>query len=335
MTAALRITAAAARIVRKLLSAPSPRLRGEGRGEGALPQAQTRGEAPSPGAQGRADLSPHAGRGEGSAVPHAIALVLAAALAACTEQGPPTFQGWIEANLIFVGPDESGRVEVLNKREGEMVEEGAPLFTVDSDLQRADVMMNEASLKNAEQAYDRAQKLLKTASGTEKALEDAEAVLRTAQARLNSSQTRLGRRKLASPVTGTVQQVYFRPGEMVPAGRPIVALLPPGNLKVRFYVPEAVLPRLTYGDRVKVNCDGCPAELAARISFIAGTAEYTPPVIYSREERAKLVFLIEALPDRPEALRVGQPIDVVLTEDGRQTAEDGKSSGAKSSGAKR
>jgi HlyD family secretion protein len=265
-------------------------------------------------------------------VRYAVALVFAFGLAACTDQGPPTFQGWIEGDLIFVGPDESGRVEVLDKREGDKVEEGAPLFTVDTDLQRADVMMNEAAVKNAEQAYDRAQKLLKTASGTEKALQDAEEALRTAQARLNSAQTRLARRKMASPVTGTVQQVYFRPGEMVLAGRPIVSLLPPGNLKVRFYVPEAMLPRLAYGEQVKVNCDGCPADITARISFIASTAEYTPPVIYSRKERSKLVFLIEALPDRPEALRVGQPIDVALTEDGRQTAQDGKPS---SSGAKR
>ena len=156
------------------------------------------------------------------------------------------------------------------------------------------------------------QKLLKTASGTEKALQDAEEALRTAQARLNSSQTRLARRKMASPVTGTVQQVYFRPGEVVPAGRPIVALLPPGNLKVRFYVPEAVLPRLTYGEEVKVNCDGCASDLTARISFIAATAEYTPPVIYSESSRAKLVYMIEARPppDRAALLNPGQPVAV-------------------------
>jgi HlyD family secretion protein len=251
----------------------------------------------------------------------AAVLVVAGALAACTGRAPPTFQGWIEANLIFVGPDEAGRVEALTVREGDKIEAGALLFSVDTELQRADLAMNEASLKNAQQAHDRAQKLLKTSSGTEKAVEDTEMALRSAQARVDSSNTRLLRRKLASPVTGTVQQVYFRPGEMVPAGRPIVALLPPGNLKVRFFVPESVLPQLAYGDLVKVGCDGCAPDITARISFLASTAEFTPPVIYSREERSKLVFLVEALPEKPQELRVGQPIDVALTA-GRQMAED-------------
>ena len=138
--------------------------------------------------------------------------------------------------------------------------------------------------------------------------------MRSAQARVDSSNTRLARRKLASPVTGTVQQVYFRPGEMVPAGRPIVALLPPGNLKVRFYVPEATLSQLAYGEIVKVACDGCAGDLTARISFIASQAEFTPPVIYSRDERTKLVFLVEALPEKPQQFRVGQPIEVALVQ---------------------
>ena len=213
--------------------------------------------------------------------------------------------------MIFVGPDEAGRIESL-RSEGEQVERGAPLFTLDSDLQVADVAMQEAAVKNAQIAFDRAQQLLKSQSGTQRALDDAEAALRTAQARLNSTRTRLARRKVASPVSGSVQQIYYRVGELVPAGKPIVALLPPGNLKVRFYVNEATLPKLTIDDTVHVACDGCDSGLTARISFMARVSEFTPPVIYSMEERSKLVFLIEARPERPERLRVGQPISATL-----------------------
>ena len=92
----------------------------------------------------------------------------------------------------------------------------------------------------------------------------------------------------------------------------MLSLLPPGNIKVRFYVPDTVLPSIAYGDEIKVGCDGCAGGLTARVSFIAKQSEFTPPVIYSLEERAKLVFLIEALPDKPSEFRVGQPVDVTL-----------------------
>ncbi len=244
----------------------------------------------------------------------ALAAMFGAALilAGCDNNKEPVFQGWIEADMIFVGPDEAGRIETLSVREGDQVERRAPLFTLDDDLQVADVSMQEASVKNARLAYDRAVTLIKTQAGTQKALDDAEAALRTAQARLNSAQTRLTRRKVFSPVTGPVQQIYFRVGEMVPAGKAVVAILPPGNLKVRFFVNEAMLPKLSLGEPVRIRCDGCGDDIAARITFIARTSEFTPPVIYSLEERSKLVFLIEARTDTPEKLRVGQPVSVVL-----------------------
>ena len=97
-----------------------------------------------------------------------------------------------------------------------------------------------------------------------------------------------------------MQQIYFRAGEIVPAGRPVVAILPPGNMKVRFFVTEAMLPRIAIDDTVNIQCDGCPGGLTAQVSFIARTAEFTPPVIYSLEERNKLVFMIEARPEKPE-----------------------------------
>jgi HlyD family secretion protein len=233
-------------------------------------------------------------------------------LAACSKNPEQTYQGWIEANLIFVSPDEMGRIETQPVREGDQVESKTLLFTLDDDLQRAEVAEREATLENARQAYKRAVTLLKTASGTQKSYEEAEAAMRSAQARLNSSQTKLARRKAFSPAVGTVQQIYFRVGELVPAGRPVVAILPPGNMKVRFFVNEAMLPRIALDETVNIQCDGCPGGLTARVSFIARTAEFTPPVIYSLEERNKLVFMVEALPEKPEALRVGQPVTVTL-----------------------
>jgi HlyD family secretion protein len=244
-----------------------------------------------------------------------VAAVLA--LAACSKTNDRGFQGWIEADLIFVSPDEYGRLDTLSVREGDMVETGAPLFTVDSQLQQADVDMAKAALTNAQQAYERAQALLKTSAGTQKTLEDAEATMRTALARLNSAETRLARRKMVSPVNGSVQQIYYRPGELVPAGRPVVSLLPPANIKVRFFVPETELAKIALGDAVSIHCDGCKEDVPAKVTFISRQSEFTPPVIYSLDERSKLVYLIEARTGMPSELRVGQPVDVRFTERGK------------------
>lgn len=230
----------------------------------------------------------------------------------CRQSREQTYQGWVEAELIFVGPDEAGRIEQLSVQYGDRVDKGAPLFALDDELQRADLEMQQAALKNAQVAYARAQALLKTAAGTQRSLDEAEAALRTAEARVNSSQTRLQRRKVFSPVAGSVQQIYFRAGELVAAGKPVVALLPPGNLKIRFFVSETVLARVKIGQAVRVACDGCGAPIPATVTFIAQSSEFTPPVIYSMEERAKLVFMIEARSETPERLRVGQPVSVAL-----------------------
>ena len=242
----------------------------------------------------------------------AAAMLAALALAACDNGKTQMLQGWVEAELVFVSPDEQGRVETLNVREGDRVEKGALLFTVDDDLQEADVVIKKAAVTTAEQGFGRAKELLKTAAGTQKNYDDAEAALRQAKANLAWSETRLARRSAKSPAAGTIQQVYYRPGETVQPGRPVVALLPPSNLKIRFFAPQAELPTIKYGETVNVTCDGCESGLTAKVSFIARSTEFTPPVIYSMDERAKLVFLIEARPDQPEKFRVGQPVAVSL-----------------------
>jgi HlyD family secretion protein len=239
-----------------------------------------------------------------------VALALAVALAGCNETKNPGYQGWVEADMIFVSPDESGRVTKLNVREGDEVKTGMHLYSVDDDLQKADLNQNHATLANAQQSYDRAASLSKTGSGTQANLDSAVSALRVAEARVNTSQTRLARRSGFAPVSGTIQQIYFREGEMVQAQRPVLSIMPPGNMKVRFFVPESDLPKLAIGDEVRVSCDNCAADLTAKIYFIATAAEYTPPVIYSLDERNKLVYLIQARPSRPDSLRVGQPISV-------------------------
>jgi HlyD family secretion protein len=239
-------------------------------------------------------------------------LLSALTLAGCDNNNDHVLQGWVEAELIFVSPDEQGRVETLKVREGDHVQKGDVLFMVDDDLQKADVVVRNTAVVNAQQSFDRAKELLKAAAGTQKTYDDAEASLRQSKANLEWSQTRLARRNAYSPGEATVEQIYYRPGETVPAGRPVVALLPPANLKLRFFAPQAVLPEIKYGQTVGVSCDGCEKGLTAKVSFIARSAEFTPPVIYSQEERAKLVFLIEARPEHPEKFRVGQPVTVTL-----------------------
>ena len=237
---------------------------------------------------------------------------LAVALAGCKETRDPGFQGWVEADMIFVSPDESGRVIKLNVREGDEVKPGELLYSVVVDLLRADLNQNNATLANAQQSYDRAASLRGTGAGTQANLDSAVSALRVAEARVVTSQTRLDRRKGFAPIAGSIQQIYFREGEMVQAQRPVLSIMPPGNMKLRFFVPETELPKLALGDQVRVTCDNCAADLTAKIYFIATTAEYTPPVIYSLDERNKLVYLIQARPSRPDVLRVGQPISVYL-----------------------
>ncbi|HSI39295.1 MAG TPA: HlyD family efflux transporter periplasmic adaptor subunit [Xanthobacteraceae bacterium] len=309
----------------------------------------------------------------------ALMAALLLLLAGCGEAPPDRFQGYAEADLIFVGPDEAGRVTTLNVEEGDRVQLGAPLFAVEPQLQQAALDQAQASLDQAkarladvEAAAQRPQEIAvleaverRSAAaldlsrielarqtdltakkvGSQAALDTAQhsfdqnqaaldevrrqidvarlaardqqiaaaqQAVAAADAELGAARTRLERRRRAAPVAGSVETVYFRPGELVPAGRPVLSLLPPELIKVRFFVSEPMLPRFKLGTPVSVTCDGCAAPIPAKVSYIAASAEYTPPVIYSLDERAKLVFLLEARPDDPLALRPGQPVTVEI-----------------------
>jgi HlyD family secretion protein len=291
--------------------------------------------------------------------------------------GPAVYQGWVEADTVFVGAEDGGRLASLSVAEGQEVKAGDPLFSIDSKTQTADVQaarqaldeaasrlarlvaaqqrpeeiaILEAALQRAQASLDyskselaRAQELVRKGfatqaradqaqstfdqnqaaveevqrqiaaarlGGRQEDLEAASFVVGQAKARLASAQAKLDRLAVPAPEGGRILEVYYRPGEVVPVGRPVVALLPPPNMKVRFFVPQQVLPRLGIGQSVDVRCDGCGPGLTASITYLGQEAEYTPPVIYSLEERRKLVYRVEARPGKPQALRVGQPVQV-------------------------
>lgn len=137
----------------------------------------------------------------------------------------------------------------------------------------------------------------------------AEAAVAAARAALTQAEWRLSQRHVDSPADALVDDIVRRPGEWAPAGGVVVSLLPPGHVKLVLFVPEARRAALTPGGTLSVRCDGCKPGLSARITRIATEAEYTPPVIYSRETRAKLVYRVEAaLTPDPAALSPGQPV---------------------------
>jgi HlyD family secretion protein len=148
----------------------------------------------------------------------------------------------------------------------------------------------------------------------------AEYSVEAARAALAQAEWKLGQRSIASPVSGLVQDTFFVTGEWVNANQPVVSLLPPRNIKVRFFVEERLLGAIRVGQKVSVSCDGCPAPVAAQVTFISSQAEYTPPVIYSRQERGKLLYLVEARASPEDAVKLhpGQPLDVRFTDGQKQ-----------------
>jgi HlyD family secretion protein len=193
------------------------------------------------------------------------------------------------------------------KREQQLFDRGVtPQSRLDearTNLKRdeAQLAQVQAQIKLALQSVGRAQEV-----------EAAQAEVDAARAVLEQAQWRLDQKTLRAPVGGLVHDTFYVQGEWVPAGKPIVSLLPPANIKLRFFVPETDVGKLHMGEALSVRCDGCGASIPAQVSYVSTQPEYTPPVIYSRDERARLVFMVEARPAPAQATRLkpGQPVDI-------------------------
>ena len=190
----------------------------------------------------------------------------------------------------------------------------------------------EAALILAEQSFRRSKALVKDGAVSKEKYDTDAASVAAAKARLDGARAerdamlrdwdsmnaamRLAERRVTdletlAPQAGTIERIYRRPGEVAAFGDPVVALLAPENIKVKFFAPEPMLSSLAIGGAVDFSCDGCAAR-KAEISFIASEPQYTPPVIYSLKERAKLVFLVEARPVDRDGLRPGLPVTITL-----------------------
>jgi len=139
-------------------------------------------------------------------------------------------------------------------------------------------------------------------------------VVEADRAALRQVQWKLQQKQMAAPRSGLVFDTLYRQGEYVNVGSPVVQLLPPENIEVRFFVPETLVGSLKLGQAATVHCDGCGSAVPATITFISNQVEYTPPVIYSNENRSKLVMMIIAKPpaDKASLLHPGQPLEVTL-----------------------
>jgi HlyD family secretion protein len=310
-----------------------------------------------------------------------FALAVATSLLALTACKPATNHGWsgyVEGEYLYLAVPIAGRIESLSVAAGQQVKQGAPLFSLDKELEdashdeaaaralstkaqtanadkgkrREEIAVTQAQLANAQaQAalarsdLARQQQLLAQGFISKARIDDAHTAVKLTQARVDElnaalrvaslparvdersallaaasaadqvvrqARWRSGQKSLAAPQAGLVAEVFFRPGEYVAAGQPVISLLPPENIKLRFFVPESELGGITTGQAVQINCDACPAPIAAHITRIASQAEYTPPVIYSNAQRARLVFMVEARPDQGTTLQLhpGQPVEV-------------------------
>lgn len=166
----------------------------------------------------------------------------------------------------------------------------------------------------AQTAAVRRQREVATLGARQDAIAQAEQQAVQAAGSLSEAETRLGQLAPPAPSAARVEEIFYRPGEWAAANQPILALLPDREVKLVFFVPEAEMARYRPGRTVRFGCDGCAAPGSARITWVSARPEFTPPVLYSRGSRDRLVYRVEALPANAATLNPGLPVDVVPLE---------------------
>jgi len=230
----------------------------------------------------------------------------------CSNSPQDRFQGYVEGEFVYVASPLAGQLESLQVQRGDQVKTGDPLFALDETAEKAALDMARAALVLSEAEFARQEKLFRMGPAAAQDYDRARSTRDQDRQRVAQAEWNFNQKRQAAPLAGLVYDTLFRQGEWVAAGKPVVALLPPQNIKVRAFVPETQVGSIHYGDTTRVTVDGVPNPFIGKVSYISPHAEYTPPVIYSRESRAKLVFMIESVfdPEISRGLHPGQPVDV-------------------------
>ena len=308
-----------------------------------------------------------------------IVAFLTGLLALVSGMGPapePSWNGYVEADYVYVAAPSAGTIDRVVVREGQTVKAGEVLFILDSRQQQAVLRAAEARVEaaranaenlatgsrdaeidviranldkaNADLALARSQsersgKLLAEGLVPQAKADQDKATLRSAEAQVNQLEAQLrvaelpardpqrvaaeatlvaaeadadkaredlADRTVVAPAAGRIERLYFSSGELAPAGTPVVALQPDDALKVKFYLAEAERPEFALGETLEISCDGCAKGLSATVSYFGSDPQFTPPVIYSRDERSRLTFLAEATLMNGAQLHPGQPVTV-------------------------
>lgn len=263
-------------------------------------------------------------------------------LAGCAEK-TDQYQGYVEGDLRFIASNFSGVLTDIFVKSGDAVKKDQKLFILEkypetgqyeqaqARVRSAKTGVHDASLQLAlaEKQFKRRKNLTGSITISQEDIDVAERSYTQAKAQFDRAKSELSdslaalkvadwsRRKktMNASVNSSVFDTFYNVGEFVPAGRPVLALLAPQDVKIVFFVPEKVLGRFKRGQSLWVYCDGCGKPIRANISFISPKPEFTPPVIFSQDTSSKLVFSIEALTDieTGKHLNPGQPVIVRLT----------------------
>lgn len=254
-----------------------------------------------------------------------LLLVLAFALTACEKTPVSVYQGYIEGEWLYLSTPTGGYLETLHVTRGSHPGQGEPAFTLSGDQSSprsknrtaalaAQLQAAEAALGLATAQLKRQEELAAQHFASAARTDELVSARTQAAAQVRMLREQLTNNSVYIPEPGEITEIYYRPGEWVPPGQPVLSLLPDDKRHIRFFVPETLVATLRIGQAVEANCDGCTTPISATIDFIAARAEYTPPVIYSQGSREKLVFRVEASPAPQDAARLhpGLPVGISI-----------------------